>query len=346
MSVPEPSGIISAEEAAATEFPVETVVPTDSVSRGRLVLRRFFRRRVAIIALVVIAAMYFFSFVVPLFYKWNHTDLDFENLFTGPSFNHWFGTNQTGEDLFAQTMRGLQKSLLIGLFTAFLATGIAALAGTCAGYFGGWTDRVIMWVVDLLLVLPSFLILVILSPWFKGGSWYILPLLLAVFSWMISSRVIRGMTLSLKEREFVQAARFMGVPSRKIITRHLLPNMASFLIIDTTLAVGAAILGEAGLSYFGFGIQQPDISLGTVISRGALYFDTNKWWLFLFPGVTLITVVLAGAVIGDCLRDAFDPTSSRATRKAAMVEYADQKTRAMGWRRRLIHDQQSPRRDR
>jgi peptide/nickel transport system permease protein len=329
MSVPEPSGVISAEEANQADFAVEVAVSTDSLSRGRLVLRRFLRRRVAVVAMGVIVAMWFFSFVVPMFYPHDHETPDFEALFSGPSFDHWFGTSQTGLDLFAQTMRGLQKSLLIGLFTAFLTTAVAVLAGTCAGYFSGWTDRLIMWGVDLLLVLPSFLILVILSPWFQGGSWYILPLVLAFFSWMISSRVIRGMTLSLKEREFVQAARFMGVPARKVITRHLVPNMASFLIIDTTLAVGGAILAEAGLSYFGFGIQAPDISLGTVIAQGSLYFDTNKWWLWMFPGVILITVVLAGAVIGDCLRDAFDPTSTRASRKKDMVEYADQKSRAM-----------------
>ena len=160
MSVPEPSGVISAEEANQADFAVEVAVSTDSLSRGRLVLRRFLRRRVAVIAMVVIVTMWFFSFIVPSFYPHDHETPDFEALFSGPSWNHWFGTSQTGLDLFAQTMRGLQKSLLIGLFTAFLTTAVAVLAGTCAGYFSGWTDRLIMWGVDLLLVLPSFLILV------------------------------------------------------------------------------------------------------------------------------------------------------------------------------------------
>ena len=198
---------------------------------------------------------------------------------------------------------------MIGLLTAFFSTGTAAVVGASAGYFGGWVDRVLMWVVDLLLVLPSFLIIAILSPQFKGKSWLLFVVVLAAFSWMITARIVRGLTLSLREREFVQAARFMGVPSRKIIFRHLLPNMSSFLIIDATLNVGGAILAESGLSYFGFGVQPPDVSLGTLIADGigsALTFP----WIFFFPGLCLITTVLAVNVMGDGLRDALDPNSS------------------------------------
>jgi peptide/nickel transport system permease protein len=134
-------------------------------------------------------------------------------------------------------------------------------------------------------------------------------LVLAAFSWMITARIVRGLTLSLREREFVQAARFMGVPSRTIIFRHLLPNMSSFLIIDATLNVGGAILAESGLSYFGFGVQFPDVSLGNLIADGvgsALTFP----WIFFFPGLCLIVTVLAVNVMGDGLRDALDPNSA------------------------------------
>ena len=313
MAIPDPS-LLPVEEAPEIHGP-EAPQLTASVTRARLVLRRFLRRKIGIAGVAVIAVLFVAAFVVPIFYPWNHTDPDFEAFFSGPSWEHWFGTNDTGLDLFAQTMRGLQKSLLIGLITALLTTATAALAGTCAGYFGGWPDRILMWIVDLLLALPAFLIIVILSPWFQGGSWWVLPLILAAFGWMITARVIRSMTLSLKEREFVQAARFMGVPSRKIITRHLLPNMASFLIIDGTILVGATILGETGLSYLGFGVQHPDVSLGTVIADNNRYFDTDYWWLYLFPAVTLILTVLSASAVGDSLRDAFDPTSSRASRR-------------------------------
>ena len=221
--------------------------------------------------------------------------------------NHWFGTTQIGQDVFARTMRGLQKSLVIGLLTAFFSTGTAAVVGASAGYFGGWVDRVLMWIVDLLLVLPSFLIIAILSPQFKGKTWLLFVVLLAAFSWMITARIVRGLTLSLREREFVQAARFMGVPSRTIIFRHLLPNMSSFLIIDATLNVGGAILAESGLSYFGFGVQPPDVSLGTLIADGTGVGPDLPVDLPLPRPAASIVTVLAVNVMGDGLRDALDP---------------------------------------
>ena len=168
--------------------------------------------------------------------------------------------------MLAQTLRGLQKSLIIGLCVAFISTIIAATVGAIAGYFGGWSDRVLMWVVDLLLVVPSFIIIVIFTPRTKpAGTIIWLIVLLAVFGWMISARIVRGLTMSLRDREFVAAARYMGVPTR-IIVRHIVPNIASILIIDTTLNVGVAILAETGLSYLGFGVQPPDVSLGSLIA--------------------------------------------------------------------------------
>ncbi len=143
------------------------------------------------------------------------------------------------------------------------------MAGSVAGYFGRKADIAVVWVIDLLLVLPGFLILAILSPVMSGRSWLWLVLLLSLFGWMITGRVVRGMTMSLKEREYVQAAKFMGVPAATIIRRHLLPNMASLLIVDVTINVGVTIVAETGLSFFGFGVQPPDVSLGTVLGRRA-----------------------------------------------------------------------------
>lgn len=281
------------------------------VSRGRLVLRRFLRRRTAVGGFLVLVSLFLLAFVGPQLTKWSFLDQDLANSLQGPSTNHWFGTTQLGQDVFARTMKGLQKSLVIGLLTAFFSTGTAAIIGASAGYFGGWVDRVLMWIVDLLLVLPSFLVIAILSPQFKGETWLLFVVLLAAFSWMITARIVRGLTLSLREREFVQAARFMGVPSHKIILRHLLPNMSSFLIIDATLNVGGAILAEGGLSYFGFGVQPPDVSLGTLIQEGTPSALTYSH-IFLFPAVLLIVGVLAVNVMGDGLRDALDPYSSAA----------------------------------
>jgi len=293
--------------------PSLTVVETrpdepEGLSRGRLILRRFLRRKVSLAGLVVLGFLVLLAVVGPHLTHWTYRSTDLESFLKPPSTRHWFGTTQIGQDVYAQTLRGLQKSLVIGFVAALFSTGLAAVVGASAGYFGGWVDRVLMWIVDLLLVLPSFLIIAILSPKFRGKTWLVFVVLLAIFSWMITARVVRGMALSLKEREFIQAARFMGVPSRSIIFRHLLPNMSSLLIIDATINVGLTIIAETGLSFFGFGVQPPDVSLGTLIAdgtRSALTFP----WLFLFSGGLLVVTVLAVSVVGDGLRDAMDPNA-------------------------------------
>jgi peptide/nickel transport system permease protein len=306
----DPILVAAAEESGPGEPQI-----TPGVTRGRLVVRRFLRRRLAVVGLAVLILLFLLAFLGPYLSPWDYRSHDFDAFLQPPSLRHWFGTTQIGEDVYAQTLRGLQKSLIIGLLTALFSTGIAAVVGACAGYFGGWVDRLLMWFVDLLLVLPSFLIIAILSPTFRGRTWLLFVALLAGFSWMVTARVVRGLTLSLREREFVQAARYMGVSPAVIITRHLLPNMSSLLIIDATINVGGAILAETGLSYFGFGVQPPDVSLGTLIAdgtRSALTFP----WLFLFAGGLLILTVLAVSVVGDGLRDAFDPNAASARARA------------------------------
>jgi peptide/nickel transport system permease protein len=315
MSVPvEPAVSGKQPNAERTELAVADINSAASMSRGRLILRRFVRNKPAIGGLIVLVLLFVFAFIGPSLTKWHYTDRDFTSFLQPPSSKHWFGTTQIGADVYAQTLRGMQKSLIIGLLVAFFSTGIAAVVGACAGYFSASIDRALMWVVDLLLVIPSFLVIAVLSPLFRGKSWLIFVVLLAAFSWMITARVVRGMTLSLKEREFIQAARFMGVSPGAIIFRHLLPNMSSLLIIDATLNVGLAILSETGLSYFGFGVQPPDVSLGTLIAEGtssALTFP----WLFAFSGGLLIATVLSVSLVGDGLRDAFDPFSQSAKRR-------------------------------
>ena len=283
-------------------------------SRRTLTLRRFLRSRLAVAALVVLLVLFVGCYALPPLLPWKYTDLDYFALQQPPSPSHWFGTNALGQDVLAQTLRGMQKSLLIGVCVAFVSTVIAATVGAIAGYFGGWRDRALMWVVDLLLVIPSFILILIITPRTRGADTVIwLILLLAAFSWMISARIVRGLTMSLREREFVTAARYMGVSNRKIIVRHVLPNVASILIIDTALNVGVAILAETGLSFLGFGIQPPDVSLGTLISDGTASALTFPW-LFLFPAGVLVLIVVCANVIGDGLRDALDP-GARTLRK-------------------------------
>ncbi len=285
------------------------ISPAAFSSRRTLVLRRFLRNRPAVVSLVLLVLMFVACWALPPLLPWSHTDLDYYALQHPPSPSHWFGTNALGQDLFAMTLRGMQKSMLIGVCVALISTVIAAAAGAVAGYFGGWRDGVLMWIVDLLLVVPSFILIAIMTPRVKeAGSVIALIVLLSVFSWMISSRMVRGMTMSLREREFVRAARYMGVSNRRIITRHILPNVASILIIDATLNVGLAILAETGLSFLGFGVQPPDVSLGTLIADGTASVLTFPW-VFLFPAGVLVTIVFCANLIGDGIRDAVDPGS-------------------------------------
>lgn len=291
--------------------------PATFTSRRSLVIRRFIRNRPAVVALVLLLVLFIGCYGLPPLLPYDYNALDYYGLLQPPSAKHWFGTNALGQDLLARTLRGMQKSMLIGFCVAAISTSIAATVGSIAGYFGGWRDRALMWLVDLLLVVPGFLIIAIITPRIKNSSsMFWLIVLLAIFGWMVSSRMVRGLTMSLREREFVRAARFMGVPDRRVIMRHILPNVASILIIDATLNVGYAVLAETGLSFLGFGIQPPDVSLGTLIADGTPSTTTFPW-VFLFPAGALVLIVLCANVTGDGLRDALDPgsRSSRRTRR-------------------------------
>ena len=284
------------------------------VSRGALVRRRFLRNRIAVVALILLVVMFVGCYALPPFLPYDYSQLDYYALQQPPTAQHWFGTNALGQDLFAQTLHGMQKSLLIGVSVAFVSTLIATTVGAVAGYFGGWRDATLMWIVDLLLVVPSFILIAIMTPGLgQNARVFWLIVLFSLFGWMISARIVRGMTMTLRDREFVTAARYMGVSRTRIILRHILPNVASLLIIDTALNVGVAIIAETGLSFLGFGIQAPDVSLGTLIADGqssALTFP----WLFLFPAGMLILIVLCANAVGDGLRDALDPHGHRPRR--------------------------------
>jgi len=285
------------------------------VSRRTLVARRFVHNKWAVAALAVLVLLFVGCYALPPVLPYSYSELDFYALQTPPSTAHWFGTNALGQDVLAQVLRGMQKSMLIGVTVAVISTLIAATVGSVAGYFGGWRDRALMWFVDLLLVVPSFILIAIITPRTKNSANIALLIaLLAAFSWMISSRMIRGLTMSLREREYVQAARYMGVPNRKIIAHHILPNVASILIIDTALNVGGAILAETGLSFLGFGVQPPDVSLGTLIADGTKSATTFPW-VFLFPAGILVLILVCANLTGDGLRDAFDPGSGNLRRR-------------------------------
>ncbi|GAA1001465.1 MULTISPECIES: ABC transporter permease [Nocardiopsidaceae] len=298
---------MSTTETSTEPAPAPAVPPAPN--RLRDIGRQLLGTRRVIIGLGMLVLLLAVAFIGPLLTGWDVGERDYTSLIDPPSPEHWMGTNRTGQDVLTQSTAGLQRSLLIGLLVALLSTAVAALVGSFAGYFGGLTDRGLMWIADLALVLPSFVVLAILSKHFVGnGGWLVLVILLAAFSWMVTSKMVRGLTISLREREYIHAARYMGVPPHKIILRHILPNMSSLLIADATIAVSTAIIGETALSYFGLGVQAPDISLGVVIADGSR-FATTAWWMFMFPTLLLVVLVLAVNMIGDGLRDALDPQS-------------------------------------
>ncbi|ORV64692.1 ABC transporter permease [Mycobacterium fragae] len=289
--------------------------PGTFTSRRNLLARRFLRNKPAVVALILLALLFIGCYALPPLLPYGYNDLDYNALLQPPSLRHWFGTNQLGQDLLARTLRGMQKSMLIGFCVAVISTSIAATVGSVAGYFGGWRDGVLMWLVDLLMVIPAFYLILIVTTRAKQSNTIVwLILLLAVFNWMVSSRMVRGLTMSLREREFVRAAKYMGVPSRRIIVHHIVPNVASILIIDATLNVATAILSETGLSFLGFGIQPPDVSLGTLIAEGTPSTTTFPW-VFLFPAGALVLIVFCANLAGDGLRDAVDPSSGSTRRR-------------------------------
>ena len=281
------------------------------ITRGRLIVRRFLRNKTAVVGLVIILALVVTALVGPYVTQWSYDQVDRRAYLKPPSNRHPLGSTQSGRDMLALTLRGLRKSLLIGFLVALLSTGIAAIVGSFAAYFGGWFERVSLWVIDLLLVVPSFLLIAVVSTGSSRGpyGWLLLVALLAGFGWMLSARVVRSLTLSIKEREYVQAARFMGLSAPKTIIRHVLPNISSLLIIDATLNVSSAILAETGLSFFGFGVQPPDTSLGTLLGEGARQVNSFPW-LFTSPAVAVVVLVLSVNAVGDGLRDALDPNSA------------------------------------
>jgi peptide/nickel transport system permease protein len=282
------------------------------LSSRRLYTRRFLRNRGAVAGLLILALLVVFAIAGPMLTPYTYTDVDFTNLTSAPSPQHWFGTNGTGSDTFAQTTHGLQRSMIIGVVVSLLTTLISAFVGAAAAYLGGTAEKAILGIVHFLLVVPYFLILALISQK-AGGDWKVLILVLTAFGWMYGARVVWSLSTSLREREYIQAARFMGVSSLRIVLRHLIPNIGSLLIVSFTLGVVATVQSETALSFIGFGVKQPDVSLGSLLADGAGTI-TSAPWLFYFPAAMLTMLTVSMALIGDGLRDALDPTSHSAGR--------------------------------
>lgn len=237
------------------------------------------------------------------------TAIDIKNALLGPSAGHILGTDQLGRDVFSRIVYGSRVSLSIGLIAVGLAAVIGVILGSLAGYFGGRTDSVIMRFVDIMLCFPSFfLILAVIA--IVGPSIYNIMIIIGLTSWMGMARLIRAEILSLKEREFVLAARVLGVGHWKIIVRHLIPNGIGPVLVSFVLGVAGAVLVEAGLSFLGLGVQPPMPSWGNILMEGKAALGV-AWWLILFPGLAILVTVLGFNLLGEGLRDMLNPRLQR-----------------------------------
>ncbi|MFK0138543.1 ABC transporter permease [Streptomyces murinus] len=287
--------------------PAATARKQPNLGLGRLYLRRFLRNRLAVAGVVILVLLVLFAALGGRLTSYTYTDTDFTALTQPPSGLHWFGTNQGGNDIYACAVHGLQRSLTIAVSVSALTIVLAAIIGSGAAYFGGRVERVTLAVIHFLLIVPSFLILALVSHRL-AGDWRVLIVVLTVFGWMSTARVIWSVSTSLRERDYVKAAEFMGVGPLRIILRHIIPNLGSLLIVNLTLGVVATVLSETALSFLGFGVQTPDVSLGTMLADGASTI-TSAPWLFAFPAGLVVLLTVSMTFIGDGLRDALDPTS-------------------------------------
>ncbi|WP_033440077.1 ABC transporter permease [Saccharothrix sp. NRRL B-16314] len=291
---------------------------TSTRKQSQVILRRFMRHKAAVFGVVLLVLLVLFAFLGGAIWKYSYTDLGFKR-YLPPSADHPFGTDRLGADMVAQLIRGTQFSLQIAVVVAVLSTIIGVVLGALAGYLKGWVDTVISRFIDLLLVIPSLVIAAVLvrnsfvvSVAGNGGksNWMIVALYMGLIGWLSIARVIRGMVLSLREKEFVEAARALGASTFRIVFRHILPNTVDVIIVNATLAIAQAVLLEAALSFLGLGVQSPDTSLGLMISLNKNELTLHPW-LFFTTFVFIVLISLSVNFIGDGLRDAFDPRQKR-----------------------------------
>jgi peptide/nickel transport system permease protein len=273
--------------------------------------RRFLRHRLAMTGLlgliIIFGAGIFANFIAPYSFE----QIDLNNVLHAPTTagHHFFGTDEIGRDYFSRVVYGIRTSESVGLFVAGVSSLIGLSVGAVAGYFGGWIDNALMRLVDLVLTLPPLAILLTAAALLGQGSQWRVATILALFFWTPLARVVRGVFLSLREKEYVEAAKAAGSGDMRIMFRHILPNTLGPVIVNGTLIVALAILVEAALSFLGFGIRPPTPALGALVVSGQQ--NPQKWWLTIFPGLTIVFIVLCINFIGDGLRDALDPTQRR-----------------------------------
>lgn len=333
MALDAPDAIVRVDAAAAGAVTPGVVVHGKSPSR--VAFDRLRKDKVALVSAGVIVFFVLIAIFAPLLSRlegqhYEITDTDLVDQFglpvIGPTADHWFGvTPRTGQDLFSLWVYGARPSLLIAFVATAVGTLVGVSLGLLAGFLGGWVDRVVSWVIDFVLSLPYLLFAIacvpIVETWFGGTNnvtadtqskirFFVLIFVLSFFGWAGLARIIRGEVLSLREREFILAARAIGVPTRQVLFKELLPNLVAPTVIAISLALPAYIVAEAGLSFLGVGLIPPIPSWGQTVAMATSYFRNDPLYLWL-PAAGITVLVLALSLLGDSVRDAFDPKTRR-----------------------------------
>lgn len=297
---------ITGKDAVLTNYAVALAAPKGR-SLTQDALRRLGRNKAAVVSIGVLAFIVLFAFLGPYLLPWSYDKIDWSSIRKPPDFakGHFFGTDGNGRDMLARTMLGTQMSLIVAGVATMVSVTIGIVYGAVAGYFGGRIDAVMMRFVDIMYALPYILFVIILVVIF-GRSPILLFVGIGCLEWLTMARIVRGQTLSIKEREFIEAARAGGAQPLAIIMRHIVPNLSGPVVIYATLTIPEIIITESFLSYLGLGVQEPQTSLGTLISAGAPVVESLPWML-MTPAAVLVVLLLCLTYLGDGLRDALDP---------------------------------------
>jgi len=283
------------------------------IGKSRIIFRRFLRNRTAVAGLFILVALFLFSVFGGFLTPWDKETIDPLNIGMPPSPDHLLGTTQAGIDLMALIVDGTRTSILIGLIVGGISVLISAVYGCTMAFFGGKVDATMLFILEALIMMPAILVVAVATSG-SGGlknlpSWLLLVVVLLFFSWMGTARLVRSLSMSLMQRDYVKAAKYMGVPSRRIVWRHLVPNIGSLLVLDFTRGITGAILAEVAFSFIGIGIKLPDVSLGVLIGQATGQVSSFPW-MFWVPLIVMFFLTGSLAMMNDGLRDAFDPSSS------------------------------------
>ena len=271
--------------------------------------RRFMRHRLAVASLLILIVIFTAGFTAPWIAPYSFEGYDINNLEVGPTFSggHVFGTDLLGRDYFSRVLYGIRTSIHVAFVVTILTVIIGTSIGMVAGYYSRWADNLLMRFTDLILTLPALAVLLTAAAFLGHGSQYRVAVIVSLLLWTLLARIVRGQFLSLREKEYIDAAKAAGSGDLRIMLRHMLPNALGPIVVFATLTLGGAILLESYLSYLGFGVQPPTPALGKLIADGQ-DVSSHDWWLVTFPGLTIVLIVLCINFVGDGLRDALDPT--------------------------------------